>query len=72
MLEGRDPVEDIAVINSELKTYNAELAERPMVIAANKLDILDEAARANLLKKLHDAFPDTGSISYLRPQRERE
>ena len=58
-VEERDPVEDIAIINAELKTYNEELAERPMVIAANKLDILDEESRAAVLKKLHDAFPGT-------------
>ena len=38
--EGRDPVEDIRVINKELLAYNAELAKKPQVIAANKLDVL--------------------------------
>lgn len=36
--EGRDPVEDIYKINQELKNYNADIAERPQVIAANKVD----------------------------------
>ncbi len=38
--EGRDPVEDIRAINKELLAYNAELAKKPQVIAANKLDVL--------------------------------
>ena len=38
--EGRDPVEDIRAINKELLAYNPELAKKPQVIAANKLDVL--------------------------------
>ena len=57
-VEDRDPIEDIKVINSELKTYNEELADRPMVIAANKLDILSEEDREAVIAKLHEAFPD--------------
>ena len=38
--EGRDPIEDIYAINKELKAYNAEIAARPQVIAANKVDVL--------------------------------
>lgn len=36
--EGRDPVEDIYAINRELAAYNPEIAGRPQVIAANKID----------------------------------
>lgn len=38
--EGRDPVDDIYKINEELRAYNPEIAERPQVIAANKIDAL--------------------------------
>ncbi len=38
--EGRDPVEDIRVINKELFAYNKGLENKPQVIAANKLDVL--------------------------------
>ena len=38
--EGRDPVEDFEKINRELKEYSPELAARPMLVAANKLDLL--------------------------------
>ena len=40
--EGRDPIEDIYKINSELEKYNKELSERPQVIAANKTDLIFE------------------------------
>lgn len=38
--EGRDPVEDIYKINHELASYNEDLAKRPQVIAANKIDAI--------------------------------
>jgi len=36
--EGRDPVEDFETINEELRRYDPELAERPQLVAANKID----------------------------------
>ena len=39
--EGRDPFEDWVTINQELELYNAMLAERPQIIAANKMDMPD-------------------------------
>lgn len=38
--EGRDPVADIYAINKELEAYNQEIAKRPQIIAANKIDML--------------------------------
>ncbi|HIU57367.1 MAG TPA: GTPase ObgE [Candidatus Ornithomonoglobus merdipullorum] len=44
-IEGRDPIEDLDIINSELAAYDMALEERPQIIAANKSDIIqDEAA----------------------------
>ena len=40
--EGRDPIEDFETINRELREYNAELADRPQIVAANKCDLLEE------------------------------
>ncbi len=37
--EGRDPYEDFVTINRELELYNERLAARPMLIAANKMDV---------------------------------
>lgn len=39
-VEGRDPVADIYAINKELESYNQEIAHRPQVIAANKIDAI--------------------------------
>jgi GTP-binding protein len=41
--EGRDPIEDFETINEELKSYSAKLAEKPQIVAANKMDITDDA-----------------------------
>jgi len=46
--EGRDPYNDYVTINEELKQYNLRLTERPMVIAANKMDLPE--AEENLKK----------------------
>ncbi|MBR5818332.1 MAG: GTPase ObgE, partial [Clostridia bacterium] len=42
--EGRDPVDDIKLINSELSRYSEELSRRPQIIVANKCDagLIDE------------------------------
>ena len=40
--EGRDPIDDIKKINSELERYSPELASRPQIFAANKIDVTDE------------------------------
>lgn len=39
--EGRDPVEDFEAINAELAQYNADLASRPQLAAANKCDLIE-------------------------------
>ncbi len=59
-VEGRDPVEDIRAINHELEAYNPELAGRPQVIAANKMDALPEDEREIVLSLLEDAFGEDG------------
>ena len=38
--EGRDPIEDIYAINKELEAYNEEIALRPQIIVANKIDMI--------------------------------
>ena len=43
--EGRDPVEDYEAIRHELEAYDPELAARPQIIAANKMDILPDAEK---------------------------
>lgn len=41
--EGRDPFEDWTKINDELRLYNPKLAERPQIVAANKMDMPEAA-----------------------------
>lgn len=41
-VEGRNPIEDFNIINSELKNFSEELSERPQIIAANKCDMASE------------------------------
>jgi GTP-binding protein len=45
-IEGRDPLEDYKVINEELKDYSCDVARKPQIIAANKMDL--EGAEENL------------------------
>jgi len=49
--EGREPLEDFNIINNELKKYSPYLAERPIIIAANKMDLSEAANNLQLLKK---------------------
>lgn len=37
--EGRDPIEDIRIINGELEKYDPSLLSRPQIIVANKSDL---------------------------------
>ncbi|KXB39202.1 GTPase ObgE [Amygdalobacter nucleatus] len=41
--EGRDPLTDFHIINSELEKYLPSLAERPQIVLLNKTDLTDEA-----------------------------
>jgi GTP-binding protein len=58
--EGRDPIEDIELINSELEAYNPELAKRPQVIAANKTDVLYEEDAEVIIQKLKETYEPKG------------
>ena len=56
--EGRDPVDDIYKINNELKAYNADIANRPQVIAANKIDAI--FTDDDPVQRLKDEFEPQG------------
>lgn len=45
-VEGRDPIQDFETINRELHSFNPELAERPMLVAANKMDMASDEQMA--------------------------
>ncbi|MBK8303144.1 MAG: GTPase ObgE [Pyrinomonadaceae bacterium] len=50
-LSGRDPVSDYEIINRELANYDADLAKRPQIIVATKIDAMDEPERLDALRK---------------------
>lgn len=60
-LEGRDPVDDWRTINDELKLYRSELAGRPQLVAANKMDL--QEARDNAAK-LEAAVKEAGGTMF--------
>lgn len=39
--EGRNPIEDFEKINKELRNYSDFLAQKPQVVCANKIDMID-------------------------------
>ncbi len=51
-ISGRDSSEDYAIINRELANYDQNLATRPQIVVATKLDALDEPERLENLRKL--------------------
>lgn len=58
--EGRDPIDDIYKINAELEAYNPEIAKRPQVIAANKIDAIYAEEGSDPLQALKDEFEPKG------------
>jgi GTP-binding protein len=50
-ISGRDPVEDYEIINRELANYNENLADRPQIVVATKLDALDDPERLEKLRE---------------------
>ncbi len=60
--EDRDPVEDFEKINRELKEYSPDLAARPMIVAANKCDLL--APESDNLARLKDYVTAQGYEFY--------
>lgn len=50
--EGRDPVEDFYKINKELENYSDKLPKKIQVIAANKIDVLQESDNYERLEKV--------------------
>nr|WP_154896277.1 GTPase ObgE [Paenibacillus xylanexedens] len=57
--EGRDPFEDWVKINEELKLYNPVLAERPQIVAANKMDMPEsEENLEQFMQKVREVQPN--------------
>jgi GTP-binding protein len=63
-LEGRDPLVDFETINNELRSYDAELADRPMLVALNKTDLTEAQERIPALEQaMHEVGLRTFRIS---------
>lgn len=58
--EGRDPIEDIYAINKELEAYNADIARRPQVIAANKIDAINSQDGEDPVQRIKAEFEPKG------------
>ncbi len=58
-VEGRDPIADIYAINKELEAYDMEVAKRPQVIAANKIDAIWDTEH-DPIEKLRQEFEPKG------------
>ncbi|NLM04639.1 MAG: GTPase ObgE [Clostridiales bacterium] len=50
-IEGRNPIDDFYKINDELKLYSTKLIEKPQVVAANKVDILQSTEHLKALEE---------------------
>src|SRR6195256_5859644 len=48
---GRDAVTDYETVNHELAAYNSDLALRPQIVVATKIDALDEPERLEALRR---------------------
>ena len=60
--EGRDPVEDFDAICEELHNYSIDLGDRPMIVAANKCDLL--APDSDNLERLRKHVEEAGCELY--------
>ena len=60
--EGRDPVEDFEAICAELENYSIDLSNRPMIVAANKCDLLPPDS--DNLTRLRSAVEAAGCEMY--------
>ena len=68
--EGRNPIEDFDKIMKELASYSKKLSEKPMIVAANKIDLIDEddpkyIEFANYIKdKGYEVYPISAPINH--------
>jgi GTP-binding protein len=51
---GRDPVDDFLKISRELELYKADLLAKPQIVAASKMDAVDDAERVKRIREFCD------------------
>lgn len=66
--EGRDPIDDLEKINQELASYGRKLAQKPQIIAANKIDLAEEEQLRTFIayaeEKGYPVFPISAPINH--------
>ncbi len=60
-----DPVEAMRIVEQELEAYAGELADKPRLVALNKVDLVDDELAAEYARELlkagaHEVFPISG------------
>ena len=60
--EDRDPVADFHAICAELENYSVDLSDRPMIVAANKIDLM--MPESDNLERLRKAVEEAGCELY--------
>ncbi|MBI4596421.1 MAG: GTPase ObgE [Candidatus Tectomicrobia bacterium] len=60
-LSGRDPIDDFKVVNNELTSFNPEVVNKPQIVAANKIDLLQKKL---LLDQVRAHFEKTNIPCY--------
>jgi GTP-binding protein len=48
---GRDPVHDFEVVMRELAEFSEELVRKPMIVVATKMDVAQDPARVEALRR---------------------
>ncbi len=56
--EGRDPVNDLRIIFNELDKYSLDLKNKKQIIAANKIDSIDEESLNKKILEIKNEFKD--------------
>jgi GTP-binding protein len=49
---GRDPVRDFEIVMRELASFSEQLARKPMMVVATKIDAAQDAARVTALREM--------------------
>jgi GTPase len=49
---GRDPVQDFEIVMSELASFSEDLAHKPMILVASKMDAAQDQSRVEALRQL--------------------
>jgi GTP-binding protein len=49
---GRDPVRDFEIVMGELASFSEELARKPMMVVATKIDAAQDPARVTALREM--------------------